>query len=239
MKTIVLCSGGMDSVTALYDALNNPETHVEGVISFNYGSKHNAKEIPMAAYHASFMGVPHSVIHLPFIGELFKSHLLGKGGAIPDGHYAEDVMKQTVVPFRNGIMLSIAAGLTESLGGEALVIAAHAGDHAIYPDCRETFMEAMGDAIYRGTFAHVRLLRPFIRMTKGQIAKLGHELQVDYAMTWSCYKGAALHCGRCGTCIERREAFHKAGILDPTVYMADAPTLAELIAHDFHLPQPT
>lgn len=133
-------------------------------------------------------------------------------------------MKQTVVPFRNGIMLSIASGLAESIGAQALVIAAHAGDHAIYPDCREEFMRAIGEAVRQGTYAGIEILRPFIHFTKAQIAGRGHEMGVDFSKTWSCYKGAAIHCGSCGTCVERREAFILAGLPDPTPY-ADASPL--------------
>jgi 7-cyano-7-deazaguanine synthase len=163
------------------------------------------------------------VIPLGFIGEHFASDLLQSGGEIPDGHYEEETMKQTVVPFRNGIMLAIAAGLAESQGAEGLVIAAHAGDHAIYPDCRETFMQAMADAMTFGTYAGVQLIRPFIATDKAGIAALGHKLGVDYAQTWSCYKGGDIHCGTCGTCVERREAFLMAGVPDPTEYLSHAP----------------
>jgi 7-cyano-7-deazaguanine synthase len=216
-KVVVLVSGGMDSVSALYDA--NATHQVVGALSFDYGSKHNHKEIPMAASHCLHLAIPHRVIHLDFVGQLFKSDLLKSGGAIPDGHYEELTMKQTVVPFRNGIMLSIAGGFAESVEAQALVIAAHAGDHAIYPDCREDFMKAMGDAIRLGTYAYIELLRPFIHLTKAEIAKRGHELGVDFSETWSCYKGGNIHCGTCGTCVERREAFILAGLADPTTYV--------------------
>src|SRR5262249_41058606 len=128
----------------------------------------------------------------------------------------------TVVPFRNGIMLSVAAGFAESKGADGLVIAAHAGDHAIYPDCREEFMRSMGDAIRLGTYAQVKLLRPFIPLNKAQIYERGSRLGVDFAKTWSCYKGADVHCGTCGTCVERREAFTLVGIPDPTAYAVEA-----------------
>jgi 7-cyano-7-deazaguanine synthase len=128
-------------------------------------------------------------------------------------------MKQTVVPFRNAVMLSIATGFAESAGAEGLVIAAHGGDHAIYPDCREEFMQAMGDAMRLGTYAGIQLLRPFITMNKARIAATGRDLGIDFAQTWSCYKGGAVHCGTCGTCVERREAFINAGISDPTSYV--------------------
>ncbi len=216
-KVIVLVSGGMDSVTALYQGAKDHEV-IAGV-SFDYGSKHNDKEIPLAQWHCEALGVPHEVIQLDFINRLFKSNLLQSGGSIPEGHYEEANMKQTVVPFRNGIMLAVAAGLAESLEVRGLVIAAHAGDHAIYPDCREDFMTAIGDAIRLGTYAQVEPIRPFIAMTKAEIAARGHELGVDFSKTWSCYVGGDMHCGRCGTCVERREAFALAGIEDPTQYM--------------------
>ncbi len=217
MKVVVLLSGGMDSVTALHEARRSHE--VMGAVSFHYGSKHNDREIPFAAHHAEKLGIEHRVIPLAFIGELFKSDLLASGGEIPKGHYEEQTMKKTVVPFRNGIMLSIAAGYAESLEAHGLVIAAHAGDHAIYPDCREDFMKAMGEAIRLGTYAQVEVLCPFIAMTKADIARRGSELGVDYAQTWSCYVGGQTHCGECGTCVERREAFLLAGVSDPTVYL--------------------
>ncbi|SPE56928.1 7-cyano-7-deazaguanine synthase [Verrucomicrobia bacterium] len=224
-KVVVLVSGGMDSVSALYEA--NTAHQVVGALSFDYGSKHNHKEIPLAALHCQRLGIPHRIIPLDFVGQLFKSDLLKSGGAVPEGHYEEGKMKQTVVPFRNGIMLSIAGGFAESIEAQALVIAAHAGDHAIYPDCREDFMRAIADAIGLGTYAHIEILRPFIHCTKAEIARRGHELGVDFAKTWSCYKGGAIHCGACGTCVERREAFLLAGLTDPTVYADTSPLPAK------------
>lgn len=217
MKTLVLLSGGMDSTTALYWA--RKEHDVVGAVSFDYGSKHNAKELEQAAWHCAESGLRHDVVALPFVNELFTSDLLQSGGEIPDGHYADENMKRTVVPFRNGIMLAIACGIAESRDAEALVIAAHAGDHAIYPDCREPFMQAMAASMREGTYARIELLRPFIAMDKAGIAKLGHELGIDFAHTWSCYKGGNVHCGTCGTCVERREAFHLAKLTDPTSYL--------------------
>ena len=220
-RVVALLSGGMDSVAAFYDAQERYE--VVAALSFDYGAKHNHKEIPFAAYHCKRLGVEHRIIRLDFVGELFKSDLLKSGGQIPDGHYEEETMKSTVVPFRNGIMLSIAAGFAESKGAQGLVIAAHAGDHAIYPDCREEFMKSMAAAIGLGTYAGIALLRPFISMTKAEIAARGLALGVDFSQTWSCYKGGALHCGTCGTCVERREAFILAGIPDPTEYTSQLP----------------
>jgi 7-cyano-7-deazaguanine synthase len=218
MKVVVLLSGGMDSVVALYDAAADSGQEVVGALSFDYGSKHNHREIPFAAYHSEKLNVPHRVIELGFVNELFESDLLQSGGDVPEGHYEEENMKATVVPFRNGIMLSIAAGYAESCGATGMVIAAHSGDHAIYPDCREEFMQSMGEAIRLGTYADVELLRPFISSRKEVIVARGAELGVDFSQTWSCYKGLARHCGKCGTCAERKEAFEIAGIEDPTVY---------------------
>ncbi|MDB6077249.1 MAG: 7-cyano-7-deazaguanine synthase QueC [Akkermansiaceae bacterium] len=221
MKTVVLLSGGMDSVTAFH--LVRQEQEIVAALSFDYGSKHNAKEIPFAKLHAERAGIPHRVIDLTFMNDCFESDLLKSGGDIPDGHYAEANMKKTVVPFRNGIMLAVACGLAESLEADALTIAAHSGDHAIYPDCREPFMQGMAKAMEEGTYARIKLSRPFIDMDKAGIAKLGVDLGVDFAETWSCYKGGEIHCGTCGTCVERREAFILAGLKDPTVYLATPP----------------
>lgn len=220
-NVVVLVSGGIDSVTALHDAVQ--KWQVTGAVSFDYGSKHNSRELPLAIWHCNKLGIAHRTIRLPFINELFTSDLLRSGGAVPDGHYEEETMKRTVVPFRNGIMLAIAAGYAESHGAEGLVIAAHTGDHGIYPDCRENFMQAMGEAIRAGTYAELEVLRPFISWDKAQIIRHGHELKVDFAHTWSCYKGGDRHCGTCGTCVERREAFQLAGVKDPTDYISEDP----------------
>ncbi|MBW8780739.1 MAG: 7-cyano-7-deazaguanine synthase QueC [Verrucomicrobia bacterium] len=221
MKVVVLCSGGMDSVTALHWARAHHD--VVAALSFDYGAKHNPRELPFAAEHAAKLGVRHESVRLDFVNRLFTSDLLTSGGEIPEGHYEAANMKQTVVPFRNAIMLSIATGFAESAGAGGLVIAAHGGDHAIYPDCREEFMRAMGDTMRLGTYADIALLRPFITFSKSQITAEGARLGVDFARTWSCYKGGAVHCGRCGTCVERREAFIEAGVADPTVYESTGP----------------
>ena len=211
----------MDSVTALYWARQQHE--VVGAVSFDYGSKHNEKEIAFAAWHCAQMQVKHDTVALPFVNDLFASDLLKSGGDIPDGHYEEQSMRRTVVPFRNGIMLAIACGIAESREADALVIAAHSGDHAIYPDCREPFMHSMATAMREGTYARIELLRPFVDKDKTAIAQLGHDLGIDFAETWSCYKGGHIHCGTCGTCVERREAFLKAGLADPTAYETTGP----------------
>lgn len=221
LQVVVLLSGGTDSVTALHWAQKHHD--VIAAVSFDYGSKHNARELPLAGWHCNETGIPHEIVDLQFMDSLFASDLLKSGGEIPDGHYAEDNMIQTVVPFRNGIMLAVACGLAESRKADALIIAAHAGDHAIYPDCRESFMQAMAAAMTEGTYAKIDLLRPFIGLHKQDIITLGHGLGVDFGKTWSCYKGNDLQCGACGTCVERREAFMLAGITDPTLYEHEGP----------------
>ena len=217
MKTIILLSGGMDSTVALWHTLK--EGHqVVACLGIDYASKHNAKELPMARWQAEKAGVPFHTADLTFMNDLFQSDLLQSGGAIPEGHYEEENMKSTVVPFRNGILLSVAAGFAESVGAEGLVIAAHSGDHAIYPDCREDFLAPMSQAISAGTYADVTVLRPFVDIRKEDIAQRGAELGIDFTHTWSCYKGGELHCGKCGTCVERKEAFALANLTDPTPY---------------------
>ena len=213
---LVVFSGGMDSATALWWALR--EFSAVSAVSFSYGSKHNARELAAADAICRKLAVPRIEIPLDFIGRYFHSSLLKSGGAIPEGAYNEENMASTVVPFRNGIMLSAAAGLAEDSGRSAVILGNHSGDHAIYPDCRPEFIDGMARAIEAGTGGKVKLLSPFCRMTKGQIAKLGAELGVDYSLTWSCYNGREKHCGKCGTCRERKDAFREAGLPDPTVY---------------------
>jgi 7-cyano-7-deazaguanine synthase len=215
-KVIVLVSGGLDSVCVLHEAAALYEV-IAGV-SFDYGAKHNHREIPFAVIHCRQLGVRHEIIRLDFIGERFRSALLRTGADIPDTHYEAPAMKQTIVPFRNGIFLATAAGYAESAGANAVVIAAHRGDHAIFPDCRSEFMDTMSQAIHLGTDSGVEVIRPFIGLSKTQIVQRGQELRVKLAETWTCYKGCERHCGTCGACVERREAFALAKIPDPTLY---------------------
>lgn len=216
MKSLVVLSGGMDSAVVLaYAKEFHSEVHA---VHFQYGSKHNDRELPAAQALAKHYGATLTVIALPFINEHFKSDLLKSGGEVPEGHYEDLSMKRTVVPFRNGIMLSIAAGLAESIGASFVVLGNHAGDHAIYPDCRTDFISTMYAAIETGTYAHIHLESPFLTMTKADIASEGNRLHVPFELTWSCYKGGTKHCGKCGTCVERIEAFQKAGATDPTEY---------------------
>ncbi len=144
--------------------------------------------------------------------------MLEGADAIPEGDYDEVNMQSTVVPFRNGIMLSIAAGMAESHHLKYIMMANHSGDHTIYPDCRPEFVRAMSEAVKTGTFPGIEILAPYTGITKGDIARRGKELGLDYTETWSCYKGGDRHCGKCGTCLERIEALKKAGIEDHTEY---------------------
>ena len=205
----------MDSTTLLYEY----QERIAIAVSFDYGSNHNAKEIKCAEIHCDRLGITHMVIPLDFIRRYFRSSLLDGAEAIPEGSYDDENMRSTVVPFRNGIMLAVAVGMAESNGLQYVMMANHAGDHTIYPDCRPAFVDAFDRAAEAGTYNGVRLLSPYVNMTKGEIAKRGSQLGIDYAETWSCYKGEEKHCGRCGTCVERREALAEAGIDDPTEYI--------------------
>lgn len=217
MKVVVLLSGGLDSVTLLHWAV--AEHEVVTALSFHYGSRHNDRELAFAEWQAQKLGVAHETVVLDFIGRHFSSDLLGPNGSIPKGPYAEDNLRKTVVPFRNGIFLSVAAGIAESRRAQGVAIAAHAGDHAIYPDCREEYLDAQAEAIRLGTHAGIQILRPFVSVDKAGIVRRGAGWGVDFSMTWSCYEGGVLHCGECGTCLERRAAFQAAGIADPTRYL--------------------
>lgn len=208
---IILYSGGMDSSVALYEY----SQRIRLAVSFNYGSKHNAKEIEYAALNCKQLGIEHRVVDLDLNKLGFVSDLLQSGGEIPEGHYEDENMKKTVVPFRNGIMLSIAAGLAESLDCKYILISNHAGDHAIYPDCRESFIASMNDAIRLGTYSESQIFAPFTLLSKREIALRGKDINVPFEQTYSCYKGGESHCGKCGTCTERKEALDG---FDPTGY---------------------
>lgn len=213
-KSLIILSGGMDSVTLLYDK----KDEIAVAVTFDYGSNHNKREEEFAKYHCDELGIEHIIIPLTFIHDYFKSSLLEGASAIPDGHYEDETMKSTVVPFRNGIMLSVACGLAESRELEKVLIANHFGDHAIYPDCRKGFIDAMSEAMKCGTYKGITIDAPYTTITKTDIAKIGKSLGIDYSKTYSCYKGGEKHCGKCGTCVERKEALRDAGIEDPTEY---------------------
>ena len=213
-NSVIIVSGGMDSITLLYDH----KDEIALGISFDYGSNHNAREIPFAKMHCERLGIKHITINLDFMHQYFKSSLLDGADAIPEGHYADDNMKSTVVPFRNGIMLSIAIGIAESNNLDQVFIANHGGDHTIYPDCRPEFIKAIDSAANAGTYNNVKVIAPYTQITKSDIARIGKKLGIDYTETWSCYKGGEIHCGKCGTCVERKEALAEAGIEDRTIY---------------------
>jgi 7-cyano-7-deazaguanine synthase len=212
--SIIVLSGGLDSVTLLYHRIES----IALAVTFDYGSNHSVREIECARWHTNKLGVEHLIIRLDFMKDYFTSSLLQGADSIPEGNYNEDNQKSTVVPFRNGIMLSVAAGLAETRGLHTVCIANHTGDHAVYPDCRPGFINAMGEAIKNGTYEHISLDAPFTDMTKADIVRIGAKLGIDYSHTYSCYKGGEKHCGKCGTCRERREAFEIAGVTDPTEY---------------------
>ena len=207
--SVLILSGGMDSVTLLYDE----QERIALAVTFDYGSKHNAREIPFARLHCERLGIPHLVIPLHFMADCFKSSLLQGGEDIPEGHYADENMRSTVVPFRNGIMLSIAVGIAESNGLQYVMMANHGGDHTIYPDCTPQFVDAFDRAADAGTYVKVHLRSPYTHLTKADIARRGKALGINYDETWSCYKGEEQPCGKCGTCVERNEALAAAGIL--------------------------
>ena len=212
--SLIILSGGMYSVTMLHDFCND----IALAVTFDYGSNHNKREAACAAYHCQLLGIKHILIPLDFMGKYFKSSMLEGAEAIPEGHYASENMKSTVVPFRNGIMLAIACGIAESNGLKHVMMSNHSGDHAIYPDCRQEFVDAMTAAMTAGTYEHIDLVAPYTAISKTDIARIGKRLGIDYSTTYSCYKGGEHHCGKCGTCVERKEALRDAGIDDNTIY---------------------
>lgn len=214
MKVVIILSGGMDSTTLAYDLKN--KKHELHALTFDYGQKHG-KEIERAKRTCAKLNIPHTVI--PF-GEEMKwlisnSALTKENWDIPEGHYAAPNMKQTVVPNRNMIMLALATGYAISIDAEAVAYAAHAGDHAIYPDCRPEFAKAMSYAMSLCHFLPIDLKAPYMFMDKGDICKKGVLLNVPYEDTWTCYVGGEKPCGECGACRERAEAFAAAGVPDP------------------------
>lgn len=215
--SILVLSGGLDSTTMLYEYASR----IALAVSFNYGSNHNVREIACAAESCRRLRIEHLVIPLQFIAKDFESSLLQGADAIPEGNYNSENMKSTVVPFRNGIMLSIAAGLAETHGLKYVMIANHSGDHSIYPDCRPEFIDAMSLAMKAGTYPGITIQAPYTNISKADIVRRGAKFGIDYSLTYSCYKGGKLHCGKCGTCRERHEAFLEAGVADPTQYAAD------------------
>ncbi len=214
MDSVIIYSGGLDSTTLLYEE----RERIALAVTFDYGSNHASREMSCARWHCQHLGIEHLVIDIAFVGRYLASSLTAGAEAVPEGDYDDDNMRSTVVPFRNGIMLSVACGIAESRGLQRVLIANHGGDHAVYPDCRHDFVRAMDDAMRAGTYEGVRLVAPYTGIAKSDIVKRGAALGIDYGKTYSCYRGGERHCGRCGTCRERVEAFRKAGIIDPTIY---------------------
>jgi 7-cyano-7-deazaguanine synthase len=217
MKTIVICSGGLDSISLAYKI--DAEQKLDGLVSFDYGQRHR-KELDFAAACAERLGVWHQIIDITAIGKQLTGSALTDDVDVPEGHYAEDTMKATIVPNRNAIMLSIAFGVAAAKKAATVAIAVHGGDHFIYPDCRPGFIDAFQQMQSQALdgYASVSLYAPYVHLSKADIVTDGARNKTPFAETWSCYKGGVRHCGRCGTCVERREAFHLAGVVDPTEY---------------------
>ena len=216
MKAVVLFSGGLDSTVLVYDLLN--EGADLKLLSIDYGQRHE-KELKSSSEIAESLGLEHEILRLPMLNNLLGgSALTDPSISLPEGHYAEDSMKATVVPNRNMILLSLAAGHAISLQFDTVAYAAHAGDHTIYPDCRPEFATAMDEALKLCDWNTVSLYRPFVQLSKHDLVRKGKELGVPFEKTWSCYAGNDKHCGKCGTCVERKEAFELVGLLDPTEY---------------------
>lgn len=233
MKSLIVYSGGLDSTTLLYHLrAEGKDVHA---LSVNYGQRHGV-ELRFASALCDELGVPWDLIDLSAIAPLLgASALTDRSVAVPEGHYAKETMKQTVVPNRNMILIALATARAIAIGAEEVAYAAHHGDHTIYPDCRPEFAEAMDGAIRLADWSKVTLSRPFVKLSKSDIVRLGGVLGVPFVKTWSCYKGGQAHCGRCGTCIERREAFFLADIEDPTEYLPGAPSVAELLSKGWQL----
>jgi len=219
VKTIAIVSGGLDSVTLAY--LLASQGHALHLLSFDYGQRHK-KELDYAVRCAVNLGAQHDVIDLSTVAPFLTGSALTDNIDVPEGHYAAPNMRVTVVPNRNAIMLSIAYAVAVAEGAEMVATGVHAGDHPIYPDCRPEFIRAFDEMERQATDGYaasgLHLYAPFVNMSKADIVALGAALFVPYADTWSCYKGDTAHCGVCGTCVERREAFQLSGVTDPTKY---------------------
>lgn len=218
-KAVTIISGGMDSVTLAY--LLASEGFSLHLLSFDYGQRH-LKELEYAKLCAERLDAKFDIVDISGIGRLLKGSALTDSVPVPHGHYAAPSMAITVVPNRNAIMLSIAYGVAVAEGAEVVATGVHAGDHFVYPDCRPEFIEAFDKMQKKAVKGFgedsLRLYAPFVNWSKADIVATGTRLGVPYADTWSCYEGGEVHCGECGTCVERKESFQLAGVQDPTVY---------------------
>lgn len=215
MRGVLLLSGGLDSAVALRFLLS--KGHTLHCLTVRYGQKHD-KETGYAWTLAREANVPIDIVSLEGLSSLFDNSSLVGRGIVPDGHYTDESMKTTVVPNRNMILVSVALARCISLGYDTVYYSAHQGDHTIYPDCREAFVSSLDQTAQLCHFDPKRVICPFIHLIKADIVSIGSELGVDFKKTWSCYKGGRNHCGKCGTCVERREAFTLSGVSDPTEY---------------------
>jgi 7-cyano-7-deazaguanine synthase len=219
---VAVVSGGLDSTTLAY-WLHERSVRLT-LLSFDYGQRHR-KELVFARTTADALGVRHHLADLGTLGPLLAgSALTDNAVEVPDGHYTDRTMRATVVPNRNAIMLDVAVALAVSLGADAVAYGAHAGDHAVYPDCRPEFLDAFRQLVVVANAgflsAGFQVMAPFLDATKASVVRLAADLGVPFAHTWSCYRGGDQHCGTCGTCAERREAFALAEVADPTGYTA-------------------
>ncbi len=213
-KALIILSGGLDSTVLAHEIVAAGHYQL-AALSFDYGQKHT-RELEYARQQAKILGIEHKIVPLPFINELFASALLSSSEQdIPHGHYEDENMKQTVVPNRNMIMLSIAAGVALSQERSLLYYGAHSGDHAIYPDCRADFVNAMQQVLALCDWQKIELRVPFLDLDKPEIVRRGAALGVDFARTWTCYTGGERPCGECGSCVERNEAFAANRLSDP------------------------
>lgn len=213
MKTILIYSGGLDSTVLLYRLINTG--HIVKTLSFYYKQKHK-KEIEVAKYFTNKLNISHTIVNLPH--KLLSSSCLTSNQKVPEGHYEEESMKNTVVPNRNMIMLSLGVAFAINEKYNNVAFAGHSGDHAIYPDCRKIFVDSLDKTCKLGNWEQIDIIAPFINFTKKEIVETGKFYNVEMSKTWSCYNGRKYHCGKCGTCVERKEAFQLSNIKDNTVY---------------------